>query len=244
MVTLDLGTNLKELFKNHKRHSKLPQFINDSGSRVDSIDKCSFIELLDSLIYPKITTTPFKSKRGSGSNYSLECVVNCLLNHSLSYTEYMQECRKLTCPVVSLVDGKYLVAYLTGEKATCEFLDESYLPPVPFRSVDEVVRKQKVANEPLEDNADKTAAIAMEIEPESLSKIVSRIEKKIPFRPGISKKSYSFVLGIVKEILKTESVAAQAPAVKAPLKSGTKSSILDNIKANAESSTAIERGFG
>lgn len=232
MATLDLGSNLKGLFKDHRKHSKLPQFFDDSGKRVETIDKCSFIELLDSLVYPKGISTPFKSKRGSGDNYTLESIVNCLLNSSFSYTEYMQECRKVGCPAVSLVDRKDLIAYLTGEKGTCEFLDESSLPPIPFRSIEEAVKKQRMLVQPADDQS---APVAMELEPESIAKQLALIEKKIPFRPGISKKSYSFVLGIVKEIAKKEATSSHSASVKAPLKSGTKSSILDNIKANAES---------
>lgn len=240
MAALDLGSNLKELFKNHKKHSKLPQFFDESGERVESIDRCFFVELLDSLVYPKVTAAPFKSKRGSGDNYTLESIVNCLLNSSLSYTEYMQECRKLGCPAVSIVDRKDLIAYLTGEKGVCEFLDESSLPPVPFRSVAEAVRKQRMLAEPTDEQP---VSVAMELEPVSIAQQLAMIEKKIPFRPGISKKSYSFVLGVAKEISRRETSAARSAStsVKAPLKSGTKSSILDSIQANAENQGTKEQ---
>ena len=241
MVTLDLATNLRDLFKNTKKHSSLPKLYSETGSIVDSLERCYFVEVLDSLIYPKTIHTPFKSKRGSGENYTLESIVNCHSTSSLSYTEYMQECRRLNCPAVSLVDRKDLIAYLSGEKATCDFLDASFVPPVPFRSMEEALKRVKgnATEESVNGKISQFEKIArMELSKNSVASLLDKIERKVLRKPGISKKSYSFVLGIVKEVSKKESSANIPSAVKSSLKTGTKSSMLDSIKANAESSRA------
>lgn len=104
-------------------------FFDSYGASVDSLASCDIIGLSGSL-FSKDVDTNYKSKRGTGSFYSLEAVVFLVLHREATYTEYLQEARAQNVPVVSLVDKKELLDYLSTPGADCPYVDLSS-PPVP-----------------------------------------------------------------------------------------------------------------
>ena len=77
--------------------------------------------ILGDLQCPRDSLTNYKSKRGAGEYYTLYAICFLLQKKELSYTDYLQECRKANIPSVSLVDRKDLLSLLTGETETSPY---------------------------------------------------------------------------------------------------------------------------
>lgn len=103
------------------------------------VPECSHIAILSGqsnptrYIFPRAASTNFRSKRGQGPCYPLDAVC-FLLNHSDStYTEYLQEARKIGLVIVSLTDKKELIEYLTSSgEVDLPYIDTAAELPVPL----------------------------------------------------------------------------------------------------------------
>eukprot|EP01104_Vermistella_antarctica_P013207 TRINITY_DN3965_c1_g1_i1.p1 TRINITY_DN3965_c1_g1~~TRINITY_DN3965_c1_g1_i1.p1 ORF type:complete len:568 (+),score=139.25 TRINITY_DN3965_c1_g1_i1:539-2242(+) len=87
--------------------------------------------ILGSYRFHKTTETNFRSKKGQGPPYTIEAVWFFLENSERVFREYLAECMRQHRPLVSLVDKKELLDYITGKTTTCKNLStatDSLLP--------------------------------------------------------------------------------------------------------------------
>lgn len=101
-----------------------------------------------SLIFPRSVLTNYRSKRGNGPHYPLDSICFLLERKDDSYTNYLQDVRKLGLTVVSLPDKKELVEYLmmANEEGKYAAVDKDAELPVPlmlFPESPEALREQE-----------------------------------------------------------------------------------------------------
>ncbi len=139
-------------------------------------DDCTHITVLSgqtassSLIFPRSVLTNYRSKRGNGPHYPLDSICFLLERKDDSYTNYLQDVRKLGLTVVSLPDKKELVEYLmmTNEEGKYAAVDKDAELPMPlmlFPESPEALREQ-------EQKATSTASVTVssrKLEPEAAS---------------------------------------------------------------------------
>lgn len=118
------------------------RFFDAYGAPVDSLSTCAVLSI-NSNHYYKTAETNYKSKKGAGSFYTLEAVVFLMLHRDASYTEYLQEARAEGIAVVSLVDKKELIDYLSTVAADSSYVDLS-APLVPAAVFESEVQSASV----------------------------------------------------------------------------------------------------
>jgi hypothetical protein len=223
---MDFLQSLREALK----RPTLPKFSTSNGTQTSNLDSCAFITLVNQIVVHRSAKTPFKAQRGTGQNYPLDSLIYVMIHRALTHTEYMQKCKKSGIQVVSMVDRKDLVSYLSAERSSCDQLDAEFVPPPIYASIEEAVKRSGLA-EVIESSNDQE---------------FFRMEKTVPQNFGTSKKSYSFILTMLKSISAKEKTQSSSSAgtskqpqqpVKAALKAGS-TSLLQQMKERATQSAA------
>lgn len=73
--------------------------------------------------FPCTIETAYRSKHVQANRYTLETLINFITNHHLKHTDYIQQCRSLRIPAVTLPDRKPLLDYLTGKTASSDSIE-------------------------------------------------------------------------------------------------------------------------
>lgn len=121
--------------------SPVISYLDQSGEIIEDLADAEYIRLGTSgLTFPRDCPTNFKSKRGAGPFYSLDAVVFVLKHRDDSFSVYLQEARKKGLAVVSLVDKKDLVDYLTTAGADSPFVDHDEALPTPVKGFKKLKR--------------------------------------------------------------------------------------------------------
>ena len=119
-------------------------YCTSAGEVLDQLsEECSHITVPSGqpnnpfYIFPRSVLTNYRSKRGSGPHYPLDAICFLLERKDDSYTNYLQDVRRLGLTVVSLPDKRELVEYLmmfNNEDTTTEYaaVDTSAELPVPL----------------------------------------------------------------------------------------------------------------
>lgn len=130
-------------------------YCTSSGQVLESLsDECTHITVPSGqpscpfLIFPRDVMTNYRSKRGNGPHYPLDSICFLLERKDDSYTNYLQDVRKLGLTVVSLPDKKELVEYLmmVNEEGEYSAVDKEAPLPVPlmlFPESPEALREQE-----------------------------------------------------------------------------------------------------
>lgn len=90
--------------------------------------------------FPCSAETAYRSKQGF--LYTLETLVYFIKNHHVKHTDYIQNARTLGFPLVTFIDRKPLIDYLTGKVSTSDSIEflvpqNPRFPDLPLPSVDE-----------------------------------------------------------------------------------------------------------
>lgn len=117
-------------------------YCTSSGEVLESLSlECTHITIPSGqpscpfLIFPRAVLTNYRSKRGLGPHYPLDTICFLLERKDDSYTNYLQDARKLGMVVVSLPDKKELVEYLmNSDTSATEYaaVDSEAELPVPL----------------------------------------------------------------------------------------------------------------
>ena len=99
-------------------------YFDSYGNPIDNLSTAAIVGLgTGNLLFGKTTETNFKSKRGTGPFYTLDAAIFLILHRDDSYSVYLQEARGQNIPVVSLVDKKEMIDYLSTPGAECPYVD-------------------------------------------------------------------------------------------------------------------------
>ena len=130
-------------------------YCTSSGEVLESLtDDCTHITVPSGqpstpfLIFPRGVLTNYRSKRGNGPHYPLDSICFLLERKDDSYTNYLQDVRKIGMTIVSLPDKKELVEYLmmANEEGIYAAVDKEAVLPVPlmlFPESPEALREQE-----------------------------------------------------------------------------------------------------
>lgn len=201
---------------------------DQSGNIVEELLQSVYIKL-GPYIFPRDTFTNFRSKRGAGEFYSLDAVWFMVTRREHAYGDYMQEARKNSVAIVSLVDRKDLLEYVT-ECEESSFVDLTSALPIPRRSFnvelegeenvsyeEEMKSLQKEGN----DQSNDGELNNNELLPIEKSMTSGEKRLKIETRPCASRdsvfasgKDFTFVLDLAKDLYKSLSEHQQPDTSK------------------------------
>ena len=137
-------------------------YCTSSGEVLDSLlPECTHITITSGqpscpfLIFPRSVLTNYRSKKGTGPHCPLDAICFLLERKDDSYTNYLQDVRRLGLTVISLPDKKELVEYLmNSDTPVTEYsaVDVNAELPVPLLlfpdSADSVREAKVVESEP------------------------------------------------------------------------------------------------
>jgi hypothetical protein len=128
-------------------------YCTSNGSVLEALTRdCTHITVATSptscAIFPRAVATNYRSKRGAGPHYPLDSICFLLERKDDSYTNYLQDVRRLGFTVVSLPDKRELVEYLTmanedGQYGAVDRTAELPLPLLLFPESLEALREQE-----------------------------------------------------------------------------------------------------
>lgn len=177
----------------------LISYLNGSGEAVSELTDAEYIRLGSSKVtFPRQCPTNFKSKRGTGPFYTLDAVIFVLKHRDDSFSVYLQEARKRGLSVVSLVDKKDLVEYLTVAGADSQYVDHGEPLPQPVRGFKHV-------------RAD--AAHAEDVSSAALDPNVSKMRQvRTRNYDYVTESSFAFIHASIKQVLGISETAEKKPA--------------------------------
>eukprot|EP01105_Mastigella_eilhardi_P003360 TRINITY_DN1432_c0_g1_i3.p2 TRINITY_DN1432_c0_g1~~TRINITY_DN1432_c0_g1_i3.p2 ORF type:complete len:380 (+),score=110.97 TRINITY_DN1432_c0_g1_i3:21-1160(+) len=106
---------------------------------------------------PKETPTAFRGKKGTGDYYSLEAAWFCLQHQVATYPQYVALCTQNKIAIISLMERREFLQYITGKTDTSACI--SLIPPPPLPSTQaEAPASQLTADAPAEQPAASAAA--------------------------------------------------------------------------------------
>lgn len=208
----------------------------------------AFVELLGGAVFDVAHETSYRNKRAAANtHYSVGAVLFCVAMRDAPYAEYMQECRRANIGVVSVVDRKELLAFVTTTAAASSVhVDDAFVPTVPYASVQEAVMKREasVASAAMEvdgveaKGSDSTAASSdayplAECTPDAIWANVKHRQKETHHSRNalFSTKDYAAVLKTAKDLL-------QKDKKHAPSAGTVPTSVLDSIKQRVSAAAA------
>jgi parafibromin len=102
----------------------LISYFDSFGNTAENLSTAAIVGLgAGNTLFNKTAETNFKSKRGAGAFYTLDAAIFLILHRDDSYSVYLQEARGQNIPVVSLVDKKEMIDYLSAPGAECPYVD-------------------------------------------------------------------------------------------------------------------------
>lgn len=166
-----------------------------------------YLSFTTSLCFPINTETSLKSSREE-SHYTLGALYFMMIKHDSSYAEYLQACRSIGIPSVSLVDRKEATSYLSGKTIATTLMDALWQESNRSIHLDTIINPLKIEGSDKEFSTSKILqeqAVLID-EPEQISNIIIVQEKPLHAKNKIflsKNKPYAQSISLMKNLLKS-----------------------------------------